>query len=93
MPLLILGCLGLFFPRVVIILLVILTDYIGHAYASFIWPLLGFFFAPFTTLAYAVCVNQGGGLQGGWIALFVVGILLDLGAIGGGTKSRRAFRS
>ncbi len=85
------GCLlalaGWFFPRFVMIVLVIVGDYIGRAYETTIWPLLGFFFMPFTTLAYAIIQNEGGGLQGWWIAFFVFAVLVDIGFIGGGSSS------
>ena len=42
-----------FFPRLIILLMVLFGSYIGDAYKTTIWPLLGFFFAPYTTLAYA----------------------------------------
>ena len=74
--------LGIFFPRLVIIILAIATDYLSHAYSSLLWPVLGFFFAPFTTLAYAFAINSGG--VSGWrLAVLVFAILLDLGVIGG----------
>jgi hypothetical protein len=55
------GCLALAFPRLLIVLLVIFSDYIGHAYASVFVPLLGFVFMPFTTLAYAFAINTNHG--------------------------------
>ena len=81
--------LGIFFPRFVIVILAIATDYLSHAFQSMLWPLLGFFFAPFTTLAYACAMNSGG-LSGWRLGLFVFAILLDLGVIGGSrTKKLR----
>ena len=62
---------GLTVPRVVIVLLVIFTDYIGRAFDSFLWPLLGFFFLPTTTLAWAWAENTRGEV-GGVHALIVV---------------------
>ena len=47
------GCLALAMPRLTILLVVLLSDYIGRAYESLLWPILGFFFMPLTTLAYA----------------------------------------
>ncbi len=86
------GCIligiAFFFPRLAIILLVILGDYIGRAYDTFVWPFLGFFFMPYTTLAYALARNEGG-VAGGYIVLIVVAVLLDLGVIGGGAESTR----
>lgn len=89
MPL-ILGCLALFFPRIIIVLLVVFSDYIGSAYQTVLWPLLGFVFMPITTLAYALAINQHGSLSGFYLVLFVIAVLFDLGSMGGGgyTTSR-----
>lgn len=86
MPFLLLGCVSLFFPRVVIVLLWLFSDYLGRAFSTALWPVLGFIFAPFTVLGYAVAQNQGQ-MQGAWIGLVVLGVLLDLGVIGGGGKA------
>lgn len=75
---------GLALPRVVIVLLVIFTDYIGRAFDSFLWPLLGFFFLPTTTLAWAWAHNTRGSVRGVHIVIVVVAVLLDLGVIGSG---------
>lgn len=87
------GCLvaalALITPRVVIVLLVIFSDYIGEAYDGFLIPFLGFLFLPLTTLAYAYAQHNGG-LDGFRLALFVIALLIDLGIIGGSDKARRA---
>jgi hypothetical protein len=88
-----LGCLALAFPRMVILLLVIFSDYIGRAYDTVLWPVLGFLAMPCTTLAYAVAKNQGGGLQGWYIALFVLGIMIDVGFFSEGEKRTRRLRN
>lgn len=82
-----LGLFGLITPRVVIVLLVIFTDYIGRAYDSFLWPLLGFFFLPTTTLAWAWAINTRGEVAGVHLIIVVVAVLLDLGIIGSGRSS------
>ena len=84
-----LAILAFFFPRVVLVLLAIATDYIGRAYHTALWPLLGFFFAPFTTLAYAVAINANGGVTGPYAALVVIAVLMDLGVFGSGAAARR----
>jgi hypothetical protein len=84
-----LAILAFFFPRVVIVLLALFSNYMAAAYQTVIWPGLGFFFAPYTTLAYALAINAGGGLQGGYLVLFFIAILVDVGVIGGGAKARR----
>ncbi len=84
------GCLALAFPRFAIVLVVIFSDYIGPAYSHWIWPLLGFFFMPVTTLAYAWAWHSGGGtVQGLGVVVLVLAVLLDLGLLGSGAKSGR----
>ncbi len=60
------------------------------AFSNILWPLLGVIFLPWTTLAY-VLMSPGGvtGLQ--W-AVVVLGLLLDIGSLGGGDYSRRRRR-
>lgn len=66
-------------------LLVIFSDYIGRAFDNVLWPLLGFIFLPTTTLAWAFAQNNNNGqVSGLYLILVVVGVLLDLGLIGGG---------
>jgi hypothetical protein len=86
MPVL-LGCLALMFPRFVIILTVIFSDYIGNAYQTVLWPFLGFIFAPMTTLFYAFAINSNGSVDGLYIAGMVLAVLIDLGMFGGGGKA------
>jgi len=84
-----LALIAFFFPRVVIALLVIFGDYIGRAYETTLWPLLGFFFAPFTTLTYAWAMNSQGSVSGFPLIVMIIAILLDLGIIGGGAKAKK----
>lgn len=83
-----LGCLALGTPRFAIILVVIFSDYIGDAYETTIWPLLGFFFMPLTTLSYAFAMNSNGSVEGMHLVLVVVTALLDLGLVGAGSKTK-----
>ncbi len=78
------------FPRLIIVILALFSQYLSSAYNTLGWPLLGFFFAPYTTLAYAVAMNENGGSLSGWyLALLILAILFDLGAIGGGGRAAR----
>jgi hypothetical protein len=90
---LLVGCLALGFPRLAIILVVIFSDYLGTAYQTTVWPLLGFFFLPLTTLAYAWAMHSNGGQVNG-IYLFVViaAAVLDLGMMGGGASQAKRSR-
>ncbi|MEN8114840.1 MAG: hypothetical protein ABFS21_10690 [Actinomycetota bacterium] len=56
-------------------------------YAHFFWPLLGFLFLPWTTLAYVV-VAPGGVEYFDWV-LIAVSLLADVTSYGGGAYSRR----
>ena len=82
------GSLALLFPRLAIILVVIFSDYIGSAYTTVIWPLLGFFFMPLTTLAYAWAINANQSVSGIYLVVLVLAALVDLGIIGGGASNR-----
>lgn len=84
-----LGCVALIAPRVTIVLVVIFSDYIGRAYETVLWPLLGFFFLPLTTLAYAWAINSRGTVAGLHLAVVVVAVLIDLGLVGGSARARR----
>ena len=82
------GCLALVTPRLAIVLVVVFSDYIGTAYETTVWPLLGFLFMPMTTLAYAWAIHSNGSVQGVQLAVVVVAVLIDLGLIGSGSRMR-----
>jgi hypothetical protein len=82
------GCLALAAPRMAIVLVVVFSDFIGRAYDSPLWPLLGFFFMPLTTLAYAWAINTRGSVDGVQLVVVVIAVLVDLGLIGGSSKTR-----
>ena len=74
-------------PRFAILLVVIFSDYVGRAYETTIWPLLGFLFMPLTTLAYAWAINSNGSVEGLPLVVVVVAVLIDLGLIGGSSRA------
>jgi hypothetical protein len=85
------GCLlpifALFVPRVLMVFIFLLTNCFGRSYETLIWPLVGFFFMPYTTLAYmAAMLNNNHQLSGGWIVLIIVAVFFDLGGQGRSTK-------
>lgn len=82
-----------FCPRLAMVLLVIFSDYIGRAYDTILWPVLGFLFAPYTALAYALAINHHGSVEGWYIALIVLGALMDVSATGGGSACKRKARA
>ncbi len=84
-----LAILALITPRFVLVILWLFTNYLARAYDSFIWPLLGFFFLPATTITYAIAENELDGVRGWGLVLIILGVLVDLGMLGGGARSRR----
>lgn len=85
-----LAILAFFLPRVVLVLIFLTSDYLGKAYQTVIWPLLGFLFFPYTTLAYAFAMHENGGkVSGIYLVLVVIAVLLDLGSNGSGERARR----
>jgi len=85
-----LGCLALVAPRFVILLVAIFSQYLSSAYQTWVWPVLGFFFMPLTTLAYAWAWHMGNGnVQGMGIMVIVLAVLMDLGLLGGGGRSTK----
>jgi len=89
------GCilivLSAFAPRLVLFLVWLFGGgWITAPFSTWIWPLLGFFLMPVTTLAYAFSWHQtGGNVGGGWIVLIVVAVLMDMSMLGGGANSMR----
>jgi hypothetical protein len=88
----VIGCLALFTPRLAIILVFLFSDYLGEAYRTNVWPVLGFFFMPLTTLAYAWAwhIPPQGSVSGLGLVVVIVAALIDLGIIGGNAAHPRA---
>ena len=87
------GCLFLLvvllFPRVVLVLTFIFTNYLERAYHNLLLPLLGFIFLPLTTLVYAWLVNQRYPIDGVYLVILIVAVIIDVGGVGGGEWHRR----
>jgi len=77
------------FPRVALVALWLLTNYLQRAYHGLLVPLLGFFFLPLTTLAYAWMVNTHRPMEGVNLIILIVAVIIDLGGLGGGEYHRR----
>ena len=75
-----------FFPRVALVVMW-LTGYGSAAFETYLWPVLGFFFMPFTTCAYAIAMNSFGGVHGMGMALVIIGVLFDIGSHGGSAQT------
>ena len=89
MPCLVL-ILVLAFPRIVLLAMFLLSNYLERAYHGLILPLLGFLFLPLTTLAYAWMVNTKLPLEGVNLLILVLAVVIDVGGLSGGEYHRRS---
>jgi len=84
------GCLltivALMMPRLVMFFIWLLTGWFGRAFDTVVWPVLGFLFMPYTTLAYMAAMLNHHSVSGGWLALVIAGVLVDLGHWGGASR-------
>jgi hypothetical protein len=77
------------FPRIVLALLLLFSNYLQLAYHSLLLPILGLIFVPLTTLAYAWMMNTHQPIQGLNLIILLIAVLIDLGGLGGGEYHRR----
>jgi hypothetical protein len=82
---------GLFLPRVAIVLLWLFSDWIGRAFDGWVIPLLGFLLMPYTTLWYAFVRGGGGTAEWGFwqILLLVLALMMDFSSHGWFARRRR----
>ena len=66
-------------PRFAIIAMWLFGSRVDLAFSSWLWPLLGLFLAPWTTLMYLLAWSPVGGVAGGEWLLVGLGVLLDVG--------------
>jgi hypothetical protein len=76
-------------PRLALALVFVFSNYLGRAYDTVLWPILGFLFMPLTTLAYAWAVNTNETVTGIYLVVVVIAVLIDLGLVGGSGASAR----
>ena len=79
---LVLGCLlaftAAFAPRLVLILAWIFSPRWDLAFETWIWPLLGIIFLPYTTIMYLLSWSPGIGIVGWDWMWILMGLLLDV---------------
>ena len=84
---------ALMVPRLVMFFIWLFTGWFRAAFDTWYWPLLGFFFMPYTTLAYmAAMFNNNHAVSGLWLALIVIAAIVDAGHWGGGGRTWKQRR-
>jgi hypothetical protein len=82
----------LMFPRVILVVMWLFSNYLDRAYHGLVIPLLGFIFLPITTIAYAWMVNSGLPVAGVNLVILLIAVLLDFGSHGSGAGYYRRRR-
>jgi hypothetical protein len=87
------GCLfamfGGLFPRLALLILWIARPVlVDAAFTTFILPLLGIIFLPFTTLIYVIVYVPNVGLPGWGLIWVLLALLLDIGHLGASYTQR-----
>jgi hypothetical protein len=65
------------------------SDLLSRSFDGWLLPLVGFFLLPWTTLAYALLWASSDGVLGFEWFLVAFAFLVDVGALGGGSRRRR----
>ena len=88
------GCLLLLFfvafPRIALLLVFLLSNYLQRAYNGLLLPILGFIFLPLTTLVYAWMANTHQVIAGINLVILIIAVVIDVGGLGGGEYHRRS---
>ena len=74
----------LFFPRVFLVGMFLLSNYLERAYHGLLLPILGFIFLPLTTIVYAWLANTHRPIEGVYLIALILAVVIDAGGIGGG---------
>ena len=88
------GCFVLLFalisPRLALVATWLFSDILSRSFdGSWVLPLIGFFILPWTTLAWAWMWRSGHTVESWEWIVVALAVLLDLGALGGGSRARR----
>jgi hypothetical protein len=87
-----LGCLFvlllLLSARIALAALWLFTNYVDRAFDTFVVPLLGLIFLPWTTLMYVLLWSPGQGVEGWEWILVALGLVVDIGSVAGRGRMR-----
>jgi len=76
-------------PRILLILIWFFTNWYD-AFSSPLVAFLGWLFLPYTSMAWMfICLQNGGQLQGGYLVLLILAVLVDIGVFSGSHRARQ----
>ena len=79
-------------PRVFLVFVWFLTNWYA-AFDSRLVAFVGWLFLPYTSLAWMyVFFNNAGQIQGGYLVLLILAVLLDIGVFSGGHRAMKRRR-
>jgi hypothetical protein len=78
-------------PRIAVIAIWIFGDRVDFAFDSWIWPLLGVIFLPWTTLAYLITWDPAGVDVWEWL-LILLGFVADVASYSARSAAKRYQR-
>lgn len=89
MPCCLVAALLLIGPRFALFMAWVFTSLVSRAFDTFLLPLVGLVFLPWTTLFYVIAYAPGdGGVTGiGWLFV-ILGFMFDLGSYSSGGRER-----
>jgi hypothetical protein len=80
---------GVLGPRIALLAWWIFGDKVDAAFSTWVWPLLGLLFLPWTTLMYVIAWGPLDGVSGaGWL-LVALGVGLDIATYGARSAKAR----
>jgi hypothetical protein len=78
------------FPRVVLLVMWLTSNYLERAYHGILIPLIGFFILPLTTIVYSWLTNNHMPIEGINLVYLILAVVIDVGGLGGGESHRRS---
>ncbi len=87
------GIMALLGPRFALAFWWIFGNKVDAVFNSWIWPLLGLIFIPWTTLFYVIAWSAIGGVNGAWWIFVALGVALDIGTYSARTAKARYARA
>jgi hypothetical protein len=78
-------------PRIVLLGWWIFGDKVDAAFSTWVWPLLGLLFLPWTTLFYVIAWSPIGGVSDAEWLLVALGVVFDVATYGARTAKDRYY--